>query len=126
MNPDMIMYLIGAVVAVAGSYFVAKIGARANAAKVVADKELGAGQLALDIATRLDREVNDLRRWKNQIQQWWPKHVDWDEKVSDELMRLDPSAYRRVGSPPKLPEETSGEDRVPPESKPLNRRDFPR
>jgi hypothetical protein len=104
-NTEQLLYLLGTIVAAVGSYAVAKLGARATASKVVADKEIGAGQLALDIATRLDREVTDLRRWKNAIQRWWPQHVEWDEKVSDELMRLDPGAYRRVGHPPSLPED---------------------
>lgn len=99
------LYLLGSVLTLTGAYLTAKMGAKANAAKVVADKEISSGQLALDIANRLDREVADLRRFRNRVMRWWPEHEDWDDAVQRELDKLDPGAARRMGGPPRIPEE---------------------
>jgi hypothetical protein len=111
---EQVLYLVGSVLALIGSYFTAKLGAKANTAKVVADKEVGAGQLALNIATRLDNEVRELRRWRSRIQRWWPDHEDWDDSVADELERLDPGALRRIGPAPRIPPEP-GDDALGPD-----------
>lgn len=105
MTNEQWLYLVGSVLALIGSYFTAKLGAKANAAKVVADKEISSGQLALDIANRLDREVGDLRLWRSTILRWWSEHEDWDDRIVDELERLDPGALQRIGLPPRMPSE---------------------
>jgi hypothetical protein len=98
------LYLFGGVLTLVGGYFTARLGAKANTAKVVADKEVGAGQLALNIAIRQEAELRELRRWKDQVQlRWWPKHDDWDEKVVVALVRVDPDEAARVDRPPRLP-----------------------
>lgn len=103
MTSAQILYLVGTIVTLVGSYLVARIGAKANTAKVVADKEAAAGQLALNIANRLDREVLDLRRWQQRINRWWPDHDDWDDQVYAALHRLDPDVAKRIGPPPHMP-----------------------
>jgi hypothetical protein len=100
-----LLYLLGAILTFAGAYLTARLGAKANAAKVVADKEVGAGQLALNIATRLDAELIDLRRQLTHVRRWWPKHEDWDDRLVEELERHDPGALDRLGKPPRLPLE---------------------
>ena len=104
------LYLLGSIIAVVGAYLTARLGAKANAAKVVADKEVGAGQLALNIATRLDTEVRGLRQWRRRVAAWWPEHEDWDDAVALELEKLDPGAMARLGKPPRLPKEPDDPD----------------
>lgn len=101
------LYLLGSVIAVVGAYFTAKLGAKANAAKVVADKEVGAGQLALSIAVEQRIELRELRRWKDHVQsRWWPAHEDWDDMALRRLAALSPAdaaAQDHMGDPPRLP-----------------------
>jgi hypothetical protein len=109
---EQVLYLVGSVVTLLGGYLTARLGSRANTAKVVADREVGAGQLALNIATRLETEVGELRRWKDQVQQrWWPLHEDWDDRAIRELERLDPSIAARVDRPPRLPLPLDADER---------------
>lgn len=99
------LYVFGSILTVYGAWIVAKMGAKANAAKVVADKELGSGQMALDLARELREEVKSLRHFRNRVTRWWGDHEDWDDLVLEELERLDPGATSRVGRPPRLPDE---------------------
>ena len=130
-DPATWLYIIGTIATLIGSYLVARLGAKANTAKIVADKEAAAGQLALNreiaasqshdsagqlalnIANRLDAEVLDLRRWRNRVTRWWPEHDEWDDRVLQELHRLDPDGASRVGLPPRLPPDPFEQDTQP-------------
>jgi hypothetical protein len=105
MTMEQVLYLVGSVLTLAGAYLTARLGVRANQQKVEAERDIGSGQLALNIANRLDREVEVLRLWRGQVVRWWGRHEDWDAKVVQELDTLDPGARGRIGNPPAIPDD---------------------
>lgn len=74
-----------------------------------------AGDLALRIATEANDRVlaqqsqlDSLQRWRRRVDQWWPRHEQWDEAVTAELRRVDPHAADRLPTRPATPfEETT-------------------
>lgn len=104
MIPPWWLQVLIAALGVGGSIVVARVASRAQNRSVDATKEIGAGQLALDIAERLDKELQALRAQVGTIRVAWWNHQDWDELVLEELETLDPGkARKRVGKPPRLP-----------------------
>lgn len=81
----------------------ARVSRAATDAKTAVDRELGAGQLALGIANRLDGEVRELQAFRSAVTRWWPSHDAWDDQLERELTRLDPGAAARLPERPHPP-----------------------
>jgi hypothetical protein len=104
--------LLGIVLSVFGSIVVAKLSARAQDRKAVADADVTSGRLALDIANRADEKatrqeirINKLERWRRAVVvNWWPSHEKWDSIVEGHLARLDPEALKDLPVRQPMPE----------------------
>lgn len=88
---------------IGAAYLTARFAFRATSNKTDADKELGAGALALDIAQRLDGEIKEVRTTLLAVRVAWRQHTKWDDAIVLELESLDPGASKRLPERPELP-----------------------
>jgi HAMP domain-containing protein len=107
----------GVVISALASYLVARVSIRAQQRTADANKEVGAGQLALDIAKDADEKakraeakadrvvgrLDKLEHWRRDVIDWWPSHKRRDDAVEYELNKLDPGAFRRLPAVPPFP-----------------------
>lgn len=113
--------LLGLVLSSGVAYVTARLGFRAQSAKTAVDKEVGAGQLALDVAREAKAEsasakleASNARREAGVAHQqsaaaqralhetrlWYiTEHMPWDQAVMEVILRLDPEAAQRL--PPR-------------------------
>jgi hypothetical protein len=101
--------LLGIVLSVIGSIVVAKLSAKAQDRKAIADADVTSGRLALDIAQRADqtareteKRLNKLEGWRRAVVvTWWPTHERRDVIVEQHLAKLDPATLTDL--PPRIP-----------------------
>lgn len=98
MRPELVS-LAGVIIAAAVSYLTARLSRRAEDAKTQVDREVGSGQLALQIAQRADHRVDEaearvakLERWRGAVMRWWPLHERWDDSMEAAVRRATPGA----------------------------------
>lgn len=98
-DPSPLYVLIGVLVTALLGYLGNRFATKATGRQADAQTELGAGALALQIATRADamsqqqeHRLNRLERWRRAVlDDWWPLHEVRDKAIEDEVHRLDPS-----------------------------------
>ena len=84
--------IIGILLSCGGAYLTARLASRAQDRKTAVDKEVGAGQLALELARDAQRRVTGLEQWRARVMRWWPTHEVWDDAVEGALRRGVPDA----------------------------------
>jgi hypothetical protein len=103
-----ILQYVGLMVSGGTAVWVARIAKSANDRKTKTEGEIGAGQLALNIANRADKKaertsdrLDYLEGWRRRLaDEWWPRHVyEYDRIIEGDLRRLDPGAT----IPPVIP-----------------------
>lgn len=119
--PPEIWALLGVIASVGGSFGVAKLNARAQNRRTEVDREVGAGELALQLAreakadsaaAKLEstgaraeaqeahREAGMAQRALHQTRIWYlTEHLPWDQAVMAVIERLDPTAADKL--PPR-------------------------
>lgn len=128
MNGSEVAALVGIFVSAAFGYLGVRAGAAAQnrkartdeaivaaADKVEADKT--AGQVALDIARDVRKELGTLKRelgdvrdqladeqdWQVTVREWWGLHEDWDDAILVLVEQLSPGASAKMPPRPRLP-----------------------
>ena len=119
--PPELWPIVGIVISVGGSFLAMRLQIGAQNRKTEAEKEVGAGQLALDVAreAKLEsaaakiestaakteshearREATLAQRALHQTRIWYvTEHLPWDQAVMAVIQRLDPAAAK--GLPPR-------------------------
>ena len=91
MRPELVS-LAGVIIAAAVSYLTARLSRRAEDAKTQVDREVGSGQLALQIAQDAQQRIARLERWRGAVMRWWPLHERWDDSMEAAVRRATPGA----------------------------------
>lgn len=96
------------VVSLVVGVYTARSTARVQGQATSVTQDVANGALAMQIANRADRKANHAEkrldsydRWRRQVtDEWWPDHrLHYDQRIVDELHRLDPDAVIPVPSP---------------------------
>jgi len=108
--------LLGVMASVLGSILVARLSARAQNKKAVADADVSSGQLALEIAKRAESRairaedrIGVLERWRRAVLRWGAIHEEWDREVEAHIKKVDPDGWP-PGLPPRHPMPTVPDD----------------
>lgn len=94
---------------IAGAYLVARFGARSEQAKTKAEKEIGSGELAFNIAKDLRDRVDKLQSHNDAMdseysmmrRMWW-HHTRWDDALLIELVKAGVDVSKLPPKPPDL------------------------
>lgn len=111
MSMDQLLALGGIVASILVATYGGVLTYRATRSKTSADKEQGAGVLALELVRELRLELTDvkkeLKETKGEVNQikhvWWPNHEQWDDAVEEILSELEPDKISKLPPRTRMP-----------------------